>query len=401
MSDYPAPDDTKKRLEQQGIPPNDIEDKVNELRDTIGGAVKPANREAFLHVVAARKFGVDVGDLPTMESGSGGGGGELETLHCQDVTPEVAERASNTNYEWEGWLLRTFTYEKKGDERLGGTLLDKTGAANLMSFKTEGTRDLTETLAHELGQPVHVRLEDVQLFSPGGDFATVTYGQYASAESTTPTVDLAEAADALPDAAENAVDYDEFARIEGVVTDERRSEFKACADCGKSLGGLDDFKDSCPACGAARHSTREFHRVTVTDGGATLELSLPPDVAPGRDLSFHAIKAVAEWREGQDDWDDEYRAVWFEASDEKEYGTPAEELNDSPENANVPTEPTPENVVAAARDMGATETNSVPVDDLNNHFNGTGGEFDEALNAAMSEGPLFEPTLGEVRLLED
>lgn len=391
MTQAPPASETRKQLENAGIDPDEIDKVVNEYKQLYAGAVKENVLEDMATWAAARqKFQLNVAPL-TDTSGDGDVRVRCENLQAATVRDGNLEIKGTGWFEWEGYILNQYTYDKKEEKpekrhRLRATLIDKTGVAPLMSFMS----DCTESWEAANVQPGdYVRITSFGGFAPSEDFRTFTFGSYATVEKVTPNYEISDCVEVLPEAMdESYLDVDEYGLLRGVVVEENRRSFSKGEGMQKRMG--------------------EFHEIVINSGGAHQKATIPPDLAPHDDLEYCPVTAVVrrEVREytaqGETRESDELNVVWFSAGG-KAYASPREEL-EAQANADAAAlegddaAPTPENVLAFISEHG--EDSGVEASEIHAVFDGPEIAIDESIDSLKDEGHIYSLEFGVFRATE-
>ncbi len=269
---------TKGKLMEDGMSEEDIEDKLDELREQYEGLV--SKKEVLAHILAKER-----GVVKT-DRGKRRSKGTPKELTIEELEPDM------DNIMVKGYAVgRRFTETENGDEMSWVTLVDKTGTTSATIFG-EGSIEWD----WEFGQPIAV---EGQTFEAGGDICPSSW-------NTPRVLDEEEMGYSLEEVIKQDIsdleDIHErkFVAVDGLCTDFYKNTYEGCQNCRKKIENCDCDGNF----GTTEYSFKNMKLLT-SDGEYSVRASADPSTDIDEDVKLEYVRVMGEYTDGTEDEDHE------------------------------------------------------------------------------------------------
>lgn len=283
--EVPEYEETKKKLMEDGMEEDEIEEELEKLSEQYDGMV---SAKPVLADILAKQRGVVRSKRPS-------GGSKSEGTPTEVTIKEMQEMEEDEYVILKGFVVqRDLSETKNGDEMSFITVVDETGSCRGTVFG-----EASEDWLYEFGQAVVLE----------GDTYKGTRGPNKMGISTwnDPRVISEEKLDySLDDSVQKKIDEldevedGEFIMVDGLCSDEFINEYEGCQNCRAKM-------ENCNCEGKFGTKTYRFDKVTLmtADGEYSVGAQAGPTVDVPEDMHLDFVKVYGIYNNGDEDEDEE------------------------------------------------------------------------------------------------
>lgn len=285
--EIPKFEQTKEKLLNDGMTEDDIEEKIDTLREHYDGLI--SKKEVLAHIIAKERGLVRERQ---QYQGSKGEPKEVTISELEDGMDNILVKCYVVS--------RRLTETKKGDEMSWVTIVDETGSTSATIFG-EGSIDWDD----EFGQAIAIK---GQTFEAGGRINASTWEVPEILTEDEMGYSLQEAI--KMDISEvKELDERRFVCIEGLCTDLYRNTYEGCMNCKSKM-------ENCDCDGNYGTVDYSFEKLTILtpSGEASIKAQADPEFDVDDDVKLELLRIYGEYMDGSSSDDEEDRDKYISIS---------------------------------------------------------------------------------------